>query len=164
MDKRGYRECIRVIIVKGDKILLGDKIIKNKFVCYEFPGGGIEEGESIESTVIKECLEEVGILVEKPIDLGLSYQYDIDYPNPERAKLYRGGKDIWYSATYVRRDKKLHNIENDALPYQWVTITEAKQLILMGPESTYNKARLEALAELEKRLISANKPHFVDKW
>jgi hypothetical protein len=39
-DKRGYRQCVRVIIVNGKEILLGKKYIDGKFVCYEFPGGG----------------------------------------------------------------------------------------------------------------------------
>lgn len=45
-DKRWYRKCVRVAITKGDKVLLGKKIINNKFVGYEFPGGGVEGNDS----------------------------------------------------------------------------------------------------------------------
>lgn len=37
MDNRTLRPCVRVIITKKDKVLIGKKIINGKFVCYEFP-------------------------------------------------------------------------------------------------------------------------------
>lgn len=147
-DKRGYRQCIRVIIVNGKEILLGKKYVKGEFVGYEFPGGGLE-GDDINTAVVKECLEEVGIQVKNPKALGVEYQYDIDYPKPERAKLYRGGRDIWMTAEFVRKNTELHDSEGDALPYSWETIEKAREKIHKGPKSRYNAARLEALDRLE---------------
>ena len=147
-DKRGYRQCVRVIIVNGKEILLGKKYIDGKFVCYEFPGGGLE-GDDVNTAVVKECLEEVGIQVKNVKALGVEYQYDIDYPNPERAKKYRGGKDIWMTAEFSRKDDKFHDSEGDALPYTWETIDSARKKIEKGPESRFNPARFEALDKLE---------------
>ena len=155
-DKRGYRKCVRVVIVKGKEILLGKKYIEGKFIGYEFPGGGIDDGDDILSTVIKECLEEVGIQVKNPKALGIERQYDIDYPNPERAKLFRGGMDIWMTADYVRKDDAKHDSEGDALPYTWETIAKAREKIQKGPANRFNPARLEALDAIEE-LIKTRK-------
>ena len=145
MDNRTLRPCVRVIIIKKDKVLLGKKFIKGKFVCYEFPGGGVEEGDSFEFTVVNECLEEVGVSVVNPVRLDLSFSYEVKYPDPKRAALYKGGIDHWYYATYVMEDKRLFNVEGDALPYEWVSVKEAIRKIINGPESLYNAARIEAL-------------------
>ena len=147
-DKRWYRKCVRVAITKGDKVLLGKKIIDGKFVGYEFPGGGVEEGDSLEETVKKECLEEVGISVTNIKHLGISFKYEVNYPNPERAKLYKGGEDTWFSCEFVKFNKELHGIEGDSLPYTWETVPNAINLIKKGPESEYNRPRLEALERL----------------
>ena len=148
MDKRGYRKAVRVIITDGRHILLGRKIINGKFVCYEFPGGGVEEGDSLEETVVKECLEEVGILVTDAKSLNMAVRWEIDFPNPERAKLYRGGEDNWFTAKKVKQDKSLHGIEGDLLPHEWVTIETAISKIKNGPESIYNEPRIEALTKV----------------
>ena len=59
--------------------------------------------------------------------------------------MYKGGIDHWYYATYVMEDKRLFNVEGDALPYEWVSVKEAIRKIINGPESLYNAARIEAL-------------------
>ena len=150
-DKRGYRKCIRVIIVNGKEILLGKKYIDGKFIGFEFPGGGLD-GDDINTAVIKECMEEVGIQVKNPKALGVEFQYDMEYPKPERAKLYRGGRDIWMTAEFVRKNDELHGSEGDALPYTWETVESVRKKIDKGPESRFNPARLEALDKLEELL------------
>ncbi len=53
------RTASRAIIADGDKYLL----IFSKYGDYKFPGGGKEEGEEIEATVIREVQEETGYRV-----------------------------------------------------------------------------------------------------
>lgn len=153
-DKRGYRQCVRVIITKGDKVLLGKKFINDEFIGYEFPGGGVEEGDSLEETVKKECLEEVGIKVTNVTPLGVQFKYDVDYPNPERAKLYRGGEDTFFAAEFVSFDKKIHDSEGDALPYTWETIPNAIKLISKYKESIYTPVRIEALNKIKELTLA----------
>lgn len=154
MDKRKYRQCVRIIIVKNNKILLGQKFINGKFICYEFPGGGVEGNDNLEETVIKECLEEVGILVNNIKSLNIKYKYDLEYPNPERAKLYRGGEDNWFICVFYKQNKSLYNKDNDKLPYVWVTVDEAINIINNGPENSFNNIRIEVLTKLKQSKIN----------
>ncbi len=163
VDTRLYRECVRVVIVKKDKILLGKKFIKGKFVCYEFPGGGIEDNQTPQETVVKEMLEEVAIKVNKVELLNYSQKYEINYPNPERAKLYRGGVDIWCTCDFVKYDDSLFDVENDALPYTWVTVDDAIKLIKEGPQSDYNVARLHVLNMINDKKNNKEQPRY-SKW
>ena|SRR3989338_4381436 len=52
----------RAIIFNADKILL-IKRIKHNEVYWVFPGGKVEDQESLETAVERECLEELGLRV-----------------------------------------------------------------------------------------------------
>lgn len=54
------RHSARCITIKSGKVAMVHSI---KYDYYKFPGGGIEEGESKEDTVIRETLEEAGLIV-----------------------------------------------------------------------------------------------------
>lgn len=150
-DTRTYRKCVRIIIRKGDKVLLGERRYDDgTMMYYEFPGGGIEKGDSLEDTVIKEAMEEVGAVVTNVSSLDLHYCYDISYTNPSRAKKYRGGEDVWYVCDFVREDHSVHGKEGDALPHIWVDVSEAIDMVRKGPASKYNEARLAALEKVKK--------------
>ncbi len=68
IDKRNYnvmwekvtRTAIRGIIESDGKIAL---IHSSKYGDYKFPGGGMEAGESMEETLIREVSEETGLKV-----------------------------------------------------------------------------------------------------
>ena len=51
------------IVLKGDKVLLMHRV-KNGDEYYTFPGGSVEENETIESAVLREILEETTLKVE----------------------------------------------------------------------------------------------------
>ena len=57
------RESCRAIIFSEDKMVVMYRE-KNDRVYYTFPGGGINEGEDVESCIIREVKEEFGIDVE----------------------------------------------------------------------------------------------------
>jgi 8-oxo-dGTP pyrophosphatase MutT (NUDIX family) len=52
-----HRKAARGVAIKGDKILL---LFTERYNDYSFPGGGIDEGESIEQALRREMLEETG--------------------------------------------------------------------------------------------------------
>jgi len=51
------RITARAIVIKNDKILL---MYTNRYEDYSLPGGGVDEGESIEQGLIRELNEETG--------------------------------------------------------------------------------------------------------
>ena len=156
MDNRVYREAVRVIVVKDGKyVLLGreayDENPKGKFNCFDFPGGGIEEGQTAEEAAIRECLEEVGVLIKNPRPLGLEFYCDIKFRG-EWGQKYRGNLDRWYIADYHADEKSLHGSEGDRMPYEWVTIQIAEERISKGPYSPMNQFRLPAIRKVAEIL------------
>ena len=61
----GKRPSVRGIIVRGNTIAMMHSL---KYDYYKLPGGGIEEGESLEETLIREVREESGLVV-KPASI-----------------------------------------------------------------------------------------------
>lgn len=58
--KRFRRPSVRAIIMKNGRTALVHSL---KYDYYKFPGGGIEDGESHESALIREVREETGLAV-----------------------------------------------------------------------------------------------------
>jgi ADP-ribose pyrophosphatase YjhB (NUDIX family) len=59
---------VNIIIRDNDKVLL---IHRSDFDIWALPGGGIDDGESVEESAIRETLEETGLTVKVEKLLGL---------------------------------------------------------------------------------------------
>ncbi len=69
-----------ILVVKGSKILCGDRVDKQG-ICG--PGGHIEKGETPEQAAIREANEEFGITVEDVIPLGSLDDLPSEYGRPQ---------------------------------------------------------------------------------
>ena len=58
----GKRPSVRGIIIRGNTIAMMHSL---KYDYYKLPGGGIEEGESLEETLVREVKEESGLVVKE---------------------------------------------------------------------------------------------------
>lgn len=56
------RERVRAIIIKQGSILLIKRVFPDR-TYWVFPGGGVEEGETVTEALERECLEELGITI-----------------------------------------------------------------------------------------------------
>ena len=90
MDRQNYnpegkvyrRPSARAIILKDGKVLLNHV---SKYDCYEFPGGGIEAGETPERAVVREVAEETGRIVipESVREFGIVIRRQQDSNDPD---------------------------------------------------------------------------------
>ncbi len=75
LGKTIYREAVRGIIKKNDKLLM---VYSSKDGDYKFPGGGVDAGETYEEALVREIREECGATVTKICsEFGKTIEYDI---------------------------------------------------------------------------------------
>lgn len=74
IDNCLYRVAARALVVQNDKVLL---VWENGSSWWQIPGGGVDYGETMESTLVREVEEELGVPAENVLsDYKIAY-YDI---------------------------------------------------------------------------------------
>jgi len=103
------------VIVQDRK---GDVLFNDQPGNPEFPGGGIEEGESIQEAAIREVMEEAGL---RPMDVGTFGQ---------RPTVADGQKTYWRKAEGTSQDLSLLGSEGDEMKNKrYAPVPELKQKI-----------------------------------
>lgn len=107
---------------KTDKVLVQVRD-KNDWDGISFPGGHVEKGESFNQSVIREVLEETGLLIENLIPCGIKDWYDFKKQKRYAVLMY---KTKMYSGTLIPRS---HEGEN-----KWMTIDSIRKSELVAPD------------------------------
>jgi len=128
MDKR-----VAAVIIKDNKILLMRRF-KNGKKYFVFPGGGVEENESIEDALIREIKEEfdIDISIER-----LLFQNE----NQGRQEIYFLVKEFIGIPQLSGEEKERMNKDNQYFPV-WLDLKEVFELPNLYPK--------EAKKEIEK--------------
>ncbi|MGW2010897.1 NUDIX hydrolase [Streptomyces nigrescens] len=107
------------IIVQGDRVLMVRRRVKEGQLSWQFPAGGIEEGESPEQAAVRETEEETGLTVEAVKVLG-----DRVHPKTGRLMHYVACSPISGEA-HVADAEELAEIA-------WVTLGEIPEYVPYG--------------------------------
>lgn len=145
------RSAVRAVVLDLNNNVAVIHATKPNF--HEIPGGGVEDGESFEETVIRECKEEIGcdVVIEKEIGVITEYRKEENLTKNSYCYLAR-----------VQGEKGEINPMEDELELgmeiRWVSIDEAERLIQeYRKEPSYKAAfsikRDVALLEEAKKLI-----------
>ncbi|KZN28675.1 hypothetical protein N480_11320 [Pseudoalteromonas luteoviolacea S2607] len=70
--EKTVRVGVGVILVRDNKILLGERIGSHGENTWATPGGHLEVGESVEACAIREVLEETGLKISNPTKVGFT--------------------------------------------------------------------------------------------
>ncbi|RUO63387.1 NUDIX domain-containing protein [Pseudidiomarina planktonica] len=132
-----YRQAVRGIVMRDDEILL---LYTERYDDFSFPGGGVDEGESLIPALKRELQEETGVLVVgEPKPFGMVSEYQ-PYWKPQWPIMYQ--KSYWYQcevALETTATKMEHyEIANGMRP-QWVKLTDAinhNQQVLQAAPAT----------------------------
>lgn len=63
---------VGVLVWRDGKLLLGKRINNDKSICWQFPGGHLEHGESVTDCARREVWEEAGVKVSQLRHLGFT--------------------------------------------------------------------------------------------
>lgn len=149
MNKKPYRPCVvGVFINKEQKVLVAQR---SDYAAWQFPQGGVDEGESFADSLFREMKEEIGsdqFTILKSTETLLRYEFPPDLV-AKLAKKYRGQEQKWFLCAF----KKGHGPDlasassHEFVKTKWVTPEEAVQAVVGWKKDVYRKA-LKALMDV----------------
>ncbi|MCL5730131.1 MAG: NUDIX domain-containing protein [Candidatus Pacearchaeota archaeon] len=120
-EKIGIRPAA-IVIEKGKLLLVKSEY--NGEIFYLLPGGGMEFGETIEETAIRETLEETGMRIEvvKPVYIN---EY-IDSKNKSKRVI-----NLFFTSKIIGKDKsKVINDEGKIKGIEWIDLEDLGNITL----------------------------------
>jgi putative (di)nucleoside polyphosphate hydrolase len=129
-----YRKGVSALICNNNQefLLVNLQSFENKF--FTIPGGGVEEGETLEEAAYREMQEELGI--EKA---SLEYVGKSDTPLMLRFKTkkmirngieYEGSERYFFGFLFVGTDDEIHLQEGEVRSYAWVSFADLGKYLL----------------------------------
>lgn len=151
IDVDGYRPNVGIVICnqKG-QVLWAKRLGQNS---WQFPQGGINEGESIETAMYRELFEEVG-LQKKDVRLIWASKYWLKYKLPKRLIRYEGGngpvcigqKQRWFLLQLLSPESTI-NLKATKTPefdgWRWVSFWYPVRQVVSFKRDVYRKVMKE---------------------
>ncbi len=129
-----YRKGVSALIINSSNkfLLINLESFEDKY--FAIPGGGVEQGETLENAVYREIYEELGIGKK-------SLQFIGQSNNPIRFKFkvirmtrdgknYEGSERYFFGFFFVGTDNEIHPKEGEIRAYRWVPFVQLKDYLL----------------------------------
>jgi len=153
LDRDGYRPNVGIVIVNSrNEVFWGKRIREHS---WQFPQGGIKQGESPEQAMFRELYEEVGLRPEHVQVITrtrewLRYDVPKHWVKREWRSTYRGQKQIWYLLRLLGRDTDISlrasgHPEFDA--WRWTDFWVPLESVIEFKRGVY-KSALNELADI----------------
>ena len=149
IDSDGYRANVGIIILNDEgKVFFGKRIGQQ---AWQFPQGGIDEGESPEQAMYRELFEEVGLKPEA-VDVLARTEEWLKYEIPGnliRKRSYPrciGQKQIWFLLKMLVPDDAISLVENDPQEFdawEWVDFWYPPTQVIEFKQDVYKRALRE---------------------
>jgi len=151
IDKAGYRLNVGIILINDSgRVFWGRRFGHD---AWQFPQGGITQGETALEALYRELKEEVGLEKTDVRVLGvtkrwLKYRLPKQYLRQNTKPLVIGQKQKWFLLKLVASEQKLrldlsHSPEFDS--WRWIDYDEPQQQVIFFKQDVYAKA-LDELA------------------
>lgn len=143
----GYRRCAGIIVFNKDKKVLLCARKDQSSRRWQFPQGGINEGESVAQAALRELKEETSISSVKVIYSQDGY-FRYSFPEAIKQKLRKDGteglgQDMYWNLLYFEGDDSEINLataEPEFKAWKWADIDEAVEDIVFFKKGAYKKA------------------------
>ncbi len=144
-----YRKGVSALIINRNQEFLLVNLVSFKDGYFSVPGGGIEEGESLEGAVYREIQEEIGIekkslqLIGKS-DLPLRIifkEIKLAYDGKE----YKGSERNYFGFRFLGSDTEIKIQTREVRAYKWVSIAKLHDYLLFDNQL---QETLEKIAEI----------------
>ena len=149
IDQEGYRPNVGIVIVNYDNNVLWAKRVGEE--AWQFPQGGVDEGESLEEPMYRELMEEVGLSQGHVEIVGktknwLRYDVPSHWLRRDGSNNYKGQKQIWFLLKFIGKDSDilLTNSEKPEFDsWRWDNYWSPLSQVIDFKREVYEKALTE---------------------
>lgn len=163
IDNDGYRPNVGIIITNGTgQVMWARRYGQNS---WQFPQGGINQGETPEEAMYRELYEEVG-LKPKHVKILATSKLWLRYKLPKRMirwdskPLCIGQKQRWFLLELIAKEDEINMVAN-AKPefdgYKWVTFWYPIRQVVSFKRDVYRRALKEFASIVQSQHALANK-------
>ena len=131
-----YRKGISAIIINSQRKILLVNLTSFEHHFYAIPGGGIDEGETLEEAVYREIQEELGIdpeylNIEKKATSSVKFDFKSG-PLVRNGIKYKGQERRFFLVRFMGEDKDIHPNPEEVRKYTWSTYTDLRIYLLFA--------------------------------
>lgn len=150
-EQKPYRNCVVGVFINARKEVL--VALRSDHPSWQFPQGGVENGENIEEALFREMKEEIGS-DDFEILLQSEGKLRYDFPNNKVgaiADYYRGQEQTWFLCRFKQGfgANLKEASSNEFIDIKWVKPEETLNLVIGWKKSVYVKG-LEELGLIKK--------------
>jgi putative (di)nucleoside polyphosphate hydrolase len=139
-----YRPNVGVVLFHPDgRVWLGRRVGTPGPYNWQFPQGGVDEGESLEAAARRELAEETGARGATYLgrtDGWITYDFPENHGGPKAWRGWRGQKQVWFAFRFDGDDAEFdlaahHEPEFDA--WRWAHLEETPELVVPFKRAAY---------------------------
>jgi len=145
LDYPKHRPNVGVVLFHADgRVWLGRRNKQPPPYNWQFPQGGVDEGEDLETAARRELAEETGVTSVELLgrtDGWIRYDFPPEVlANEKRSRGWLGQKQVWFAYRFIGDDAEIdleadEHVEFDA--WKWGRLDEAPELIVPFKREVY---------------------------
>lgn len=145
-DLSRYRPNVGVVLFHPDgRVWYGRRAGGHSPHSWQFPQGGVDDGEDLEAAARRELFEETGVTSAELIartEAWIAYDFPADYSGSKAARGWVGQKQQWFAYRFTGEESEIDleahgEIEFDA--WRWGPLSEAPDLIVPFKRACYEE-------------------------
>jgi putative (di)nucleoside polyphosphate hydrolase len=157
IELSAYRPNVGIVLFHPDgRVWLGRRAQTPGPYNWQFPQGGVDDGEDLDDAALRELREETGVRSTNFLQRTegwLAYDFPADHGGSKIAKGWRGQRQVWFALRFTGDESEIDlaghgHPEFDA--WRWGELDEAPGLVVPFKRSTYETV-VEAFHHLADR-------------